>query len=142
MLGPIDYVVIGFRGSKFDGSIINELSQAVDSGVIRIIDLVFIIKDADGNVLEGEYEDQPEELKTNLSAFDNQASLPILSESDLEKIAAAMSNNTAAGVLIIEHLWAIDLKRAIIDAGGILIDEGRIHPEVVAGVMEEIEQER
>lgn len=141
MLGPIDYVVVGFEGNNFDGSILSELSKAVKSGTIRVVDLVFVVKDAEGNVVGGEVEDQPDELKAMLSEYKGKDSLLMLSENDIEKVATQMDNDTAAGILVIEHLWAKGLKRAILDAGGTLVDEGRIHPEVVAGVMEEIEQE-
>lgn len=141
MLGPIDYVVVGFKGNNFDGSILDELSEAANSGVIRVIDLLFIVKGEDGSVAGGEIKDQPEELKTMVHELTGEDSLPMLSEEDMEKVAEKMDNDTAAGVLVIEHLWAKGLKRAIMDAGGFLIDDGRIHPEIVAGVMEDIEME-
>ena len=141
MLGPIDYIVVGFRGNNFDGSILDELSAAVKSGVIRVIDLVFVVKGEDGSVIGGEFEDQPDELKEMLSEIRDRETQPMLSEEDIEQIAEKMDNDTAAGILVIEHLWAKGLKRAIIDAGGELIDEGRIHPEIVAGVVEELELE-
>lgn len=141
MLGPIDYVVVGFKGNHFDGSILEELSEAVKAGTIRVIDLLFIVKGEDGSVVGGEIKDQPEELKEIMREIFHEDSLPMLSEEDMEKIALKMENDTAAGVLVIEHLWAKGLKKAIIDAGGFLVDDGRIHPEIVAGVMEEIEME-
>jgi hypothetical protein len=141
MLGPIDYIVVGFKGNNFDGSILDELSDAVKSGTIRVIDLLFIVKGEDGSVVGGEMKDQPEELKALMQEIIHEDSLPMLSEEDMEKIAEKMDFDTAAGVLVIEHLWAKGLKRAIMDAGGFLIEDGRIHPEIVAGVMEEIEME-
>lgn len=140
-MGPIDYVVVGFKGNRFDGSILEELSEAVKAGTIRVIDLLFIVKGEDGSVVGGEIKDQPEELKALMRKIVHEDSLPMLSEEDMEKIAGKMENDTAAGVLVIEHLWAKGLKKAIMDAGGFLIDDGRIHPEIVAGVMEEIEME-
>ncbi len=141
MLGPIDYIVVGFRGNRFDGSILDELSDAVESGVIRVIDLLFIVKNEDGSVVGGEVKDQPEELKALMREIVHEDSLPMLSEEDMGKIADKMENDTAAGVLVVEHLWAKGLKKAILDAGGFLIDDGRIHPEIVAAVMQEIEME-
>jgi hypothetical protein len=140
MLGPIDYIVVGFNGNNFDGSIISELAKATDSGAIRVVDLVFIIKDIDGNFAIAELSDQHEELKevVNTVGFDD--NLPLLTESDLEKISESMDNDTSAGVLVIEHLWAKGLKTALINAGGVLLDEGRIHPDNVVAAVEEIEQ--
>lgn len=140
MLGPIDYIAVGFEGNNFDGSILSELSKAVEKGVIRVVDLIFVLKDEDGSVLAAEIEDQHEELKQVADLFNLGDGMPLVTEEDVQKIGASMENNTSAGVLVIEHLWAKGLKRALIDAGGILVAEGRIHPETVAAAVEEVEQ--
>lgn len=142
MLGPIDYVVLGFKGNNFDGSILDELAKDVQKGIIRVVDLVFIVKDADGNVAAGEFDDQPDELKEVVAALGVDPDLPLFSEADIEKVGADMENDTAAGVLVIEHIWAKGLKKAIIDAGGFLIADGRIHPDVVEEVLAEIEESK
>src|SRR5882724_9401429 len=141
MLGPIDYIAVGFEGNNFDGSILSELSKAVDSGVIRLVDLVFIIKDTDGTITVAEIEDQPKELKEALAAFGFKNDTPLLTEDDAEKLGEAMDDNTSAGVLVIEHLWAKDLKKALIKAGGILVAEGRIHADTVLAAAEDLELE-
>lgn len=141
MLGPIDYVAVGFEGNNFDGSILSELSKAVESGTIRLVDLIFIIKGADGKVAAAEIEDQSDELKEAASGFDLKGDLPLLTEEDVNKLGASMDNDTAAGVLVIEHLWAKGLKKALIDAGGVLVAEGRIHPDKVSAAVEELELE-
>lgn len=140
MLGPIDYIVVGFDGNNFNGSIMEELAKASESGAIRVVDLLFIIKDADGNVTFAEIEDQHDELKAVAEATGHKGDLPLLSESDVEKLGNSMEPNTSAGVLVIEHLWAKGLKAALIEAGGTLIDEGRIHPDVITAVIEDIEE--
>jgi hypothetical protein len=139
MLGPIDYVVVGFIGNEFDGSIMQELSKAVDSHTIRVLDLVFVMKDEEGNIIEGEYEEQPAELQAELAHFDNESGMPLLTEHDIAKIGEQMKANTAAGVLVIEHLWARDLKKAISRAGGFLIADGRVHPDMADAAVKELE---
>lgn len=139
MLGPIDYIAVGFDGNNFDGSILSELVSAADSGAIRVVDLLFVIKDADGNVAMAEIEDQHEELKEVAKAIGHEGNLPLLSEEDVEKLGASMSNDTSAGILVIEHLWAKGLKKALQDAGAVLLDEGRIHDDTVTAAMEELE---
>lgn len=141
MLGPIDYIAVGFEGNNFDGSILSELAKAVDSGVIRLVDLVFIIKDTDGTITVAEIEDQPKELKEALKVFGFKNDTPLLTEGDAEKLGEAMDDNTSAGVLVIEHLWAKGLKKALIKAGGILVAEGRIHPDTVLAAAEDLELE-
>jgi hypothetical protein len=138
MLGPIDYVIIGFEGNNFNGSILDELGKATASDIIRVIDLLFIIKDKDGTIHETEYEDQSPEFQSMFSDFQRPDDLPLLSDSDILKIGQQMDSNTAAGVLVVEHLWAKGLKQAIIDAGGYLIADGRVHAEVVETAMTEL----
>lgn len=139
-MGPVDYVVLGFKGNAFDGSILDELSAAVKNHIIRVIDLLFIMKDKDGNVLEGEYADQSDELKETFGDFEYDTDLPLFTESDVKKIGQQMDNDTAAGVLVVEHVWAKGLKNAIADAGGFLIADGRIHPDTVEAAVEDLEK--
>lgn len=138
MLGPIDYVAIGFEGNNFNGSILSELSRAVDSKAIRVVDLMFITKDSDGEVSATEIEDQSDDLIKVLNSLGVEEGMPLLAEQDVEKIGESMQENTSAGILIIEHLWAKTLKSALMDANGILIAEGRIHPDNVAAAIEEL----
>jgi hypothetical protein len=139
MLGPIDYIVVGFVGNNFDGSIMEELNKASYEGVIRVVDLMFIRKDANGDIALGEYQDQPRELSMFFEQLGVTAETPIFTEEDALKVAEDMDNDTAAGVLLIEHLWAKGLKQAIVDAGGFLIADGRIHPEKIEAAIEELE---
>jgi hypothetical protein len=143
MYGPIDYVIVGFKGAAFDGSIVDELSKAVKNGIIRVVDLIFIVKDPKGNVIGGEYADQSNDLKEKFGdlKYDYDNAMPLFTESDIGKAGEMMENNTAAGVLVIEHLWAKGLKGAIQKAGGSLIADGRIHSDTVDAAVEEIENE-
>ena len=136
MLGPIDYVVVGFKGNNFDGSILTELEKAIDGGAIRLVDLIFISKDAEGNVLGAEIEGQSPEFQ---EAVGFKGDVPLITEEDVIKIGADLENDTSAGVLVIEHLWAVGLKTAIVDAGGILIADGRIHSDIITAAVEELE---
>jgi hypothetical protein len=140
MLGPIDYIEVAFEGNNFDGSILTELSKAVDSGAIRVVDLVFITKDNDGNTTATELEDQAEELKGIASLYNIDVDAPMLSADDVQKLADIMEDNTSVGVLVIEHLWAKGLKSAIKDAGGVLLAQGRISEEDVEAVEIELSQ--
>ena len=139
MLGPIDYIAVGFKGNNFDGSVLEELAKAVDSGVIRIVDLLFIIKDADGSIAMAEVEDQHEELKEVSKLIGHEGDLPLLTEEDVVKLGAKMDNDTSAGILVVEQLWAKGLKKALLDKDAFLIDEGRIHPDTVSAAVEELE---
>jgi hypothetical protein len=139
MLGPIDYIVVGFQGNNFDGSILGALKKAVEEGVIRVVDLLFIIKDEDGDVVMAEIEDQDDELRELAETLGHEGDMPLLTEDDVAKIGASMGKDTSAGVLIIEQLWAKELKQALLDHDAILIDEGRIHPDTVTAAVEDLE---
>ncbi len=140
MLGPIDYVAIGFNGSNFNGSALKALAIAADKGIIRVIDLLFVIKDPQGVITEGEYEDQSEDVREMVSAlnYDEKEGMPILTDSDITKIGSHMPADSAAGVMVIEHVWAKDLKEALVKAGGFLVADGRIHSEAVETAMSEL----
>jgi hypothetical protein len=138
MMGPVDYVVVGFEGGDFDGSILEALSDAVESGAIRVIDLVFVMKDKKGDTLFGEIADQDDDLKELAELLGVDQKLSLFSEKDLEKIASEMANDTSAGLLVIEHLWAKDLKKALADRDALIIDQGRIQPELVEAAIEEL----
>ncbi len=140
MLGPIDYIVVGFRGNNFDGSILSALSKATESGVIRVVDLIFVIKDEKGAVAMAELEDQDEELREVARAIGHVDETPLLTEEDVKTVGASMKNDTSAGILVIEQLWAKDLKRALLDHDAEIIDEGRIHPDKVAAAEKELEE--
>jgi len=142
MLGPIDYIVVGFTGNNFDGSILEALKKAVDREIIRVVDLVFIIKDKDGGVIEGEFEDQSEDIQQMFKDmnYSEDTGMPLLSDADIAKLGEQMPPTTAAGVLVVEQLWAKDLKQALLNAGGFLIADGRIHSDAVEAAMQELEK--
>src|SRR6476660_6011361 len=98
MLGPIDYVAVGFKGNKFDGSILSELSKAVESKDIRVVDLLFIVKDDEGNVGATEVADQSDDLKEVIGTLGVDKDMPLLAEQDVLKVGESMPNNTSAGV--------------------------------------------
>jgi hypothetical protein len=140
MLGPVDYIAVGFKGNNFDGSILSELTKAVDSGAIRVVDLLFVIKDADGEVAMAEIEDQHKELQDVAKAIGHDGDMPLLTEDDVEKLGKSMGKDTSAGILVIEQLWAKGLKKALLQNDAILLDEGRIHPDVVEAAVKEVKE--
>ncbi|HEY4964287.1 MAG TPA: DUF6325 family protein [Candidatus Saccharimonadales bacterium] len=137
MLGPVDYIAVGFKGNNFNGEIIDELQKVIDKNLIRIIDLLFILKDETGQVSIIELENMPAEI---VSAFNLDANSieGLLSQEDAEAVAADLENNSSAGVLVFEHLWAKGFKQSVANANGVLLAEGRIHPDDVEAAEQEI----
>lgn len=129
MHGPIDYIIVGFEGNKFDGSILSALGDALDQGVIALVSLAVVSKDTEGNVtsldINSFEDDYIVEFTKKYTATDNDQ----VNQDDIDEIADLIENNCTAGLLVVEHLWAKPLKKALIDANGVLLAEGRIHPE-------------
>ena len=131
MRGPIDYIVVGFVGNNFKGEILGELAEATKNGTIAVLDLAVITKDEQENVTKVEISAFADETKSALDQLGDISS-GLISEEDVEEIGEVLDPNTSAGLLVIEHLWAKGLKQAIINANGVLLAEGRIHPDAAA----------
>lgn len=127
MRGPIDYVVVGFEGNKFEGKILKELEKAVKDKIIAVLELAVIMRDENGDVASVEITDK--ELASFIEDVTSEPGL--ISDEDVEEAGELLEDNTAAGLLIIEHIWAKGLKKAIVDSGGTLLMDGRIHPEAL-----------
>lgn len=128
MRGPIDYIIVGFEGNKFDGSILRELGEAIDKGIIGLVALSVIVKDGGGAIQTINIADIGDDYVVEFSEKYKPSNQHITSE-DIDEVADLLEPNTAAGMLVVEHLWAKPLKEAIVKANGRLIAEGRIHPE-------------
>jgi hypothetical protein len=128
MRGPIDFIIVGFEGNKFDGSIMEALTNALDKGTIGLIELAMVSKDASGSVTKLAISDLGDDYLVDLESYVPDDAPPV-DQADIDEIAELLENNTAAGLLVVEHLWAKPLKQAIIDANGVLVADGRIHPE-------------
>ena len=134
-LGPVDYVVVEFPAgaSNFTGEMADELVALVNSGTIRLIDVLILTKNEDGTVDAMELSDI-EELG-ELQALEAQLA-ELLAEEDVENLAAAMDPGSTAGVLIWENLWAAPFAAAARRSGGQLIATGRIPIQAIIASIE------
>ena len=128
MRGPIDYIVVGFEGNNFDGSVLAALADAIDKEIIALVALSVIAKDAEGNVTTLDIAQSGDQFAVEF-AQKYQPTGDLVTSDDIDEVADLLENNTAAGLLVVEQLWAKPLKKALIDANGVLVAEGRIHPE-------------
>lgn len=135
MRGPIDYIIIGFDGLKFDGSVLKALAEAIDSGAIALVDLSAVAKDADGSVHKLNISEVGDELAVEF-VEKYQPDDKDVTQDDIDEVADLLENDTAATLLVVEQLWAKPLKKALMDANAVLIAEGRIHPEAAAELTE------
>ena len=130
MTAPVEYVIISFPGNRFSGEIMPALTELVDSGTIRIIDLVFIKKDADGDVVAFELDALEEGGELGLEELEGEAG-ELLSEQDLELAAEILEPDSAAALLVWEQVWAERIADAIRNAGGQLVAGERIPQDIV-----------
>ena len=134
-MGPVEYLVVEFPGNKFKGEIVPALKELTDSGIIRIIDLIFIRKDGDGSVQSIELNNLPADEAAAFDDLDGEID-DLLNEADIEAAAELLSPNSSAGLLVYEHVWATRLRDAVAGAGGRLVDNGRIPAAVVEAAMQ------
>jgi Family of unknown function (DUF6325) len=139
-LGPLEYVMVAFEGNRFSGQIITALRDAQEKGIIRVIDMLVIKKDEQGNVMALELSELSEE-EARPFGFLAGGLLSIFGQDDVEETTEKMPNNSAAGLLLIEDTWAIPLKEAIFNAGAVARDGGLVALEVVQSIEAEIEAE-
>jgi hypothetical protein len=114
-LGPVEYVLIGFPGNRFKGEIIPALAQLVEAGTIRIIDIVFVKKDADGAMEIFEY-DALDEV-TDVAEIEGEAG-GLLSDEDIAFAAEALEPDCSAALLVWGDRWAAPLADALRNARG------------------------
>ena len=136
-LGPLEYIVIGFTGNHFDGSIAREIEKVVENKTIRLVDVVFVAKDVDGDavILELDNKDDPRFASFAGLLGDR---MGLLTPEDLETVAEELPANTAGMVMLFEHHWAVDIKKAMEAAGGFLVTRSVVAPEVLEEVQAEL----
>jgi len=135
--GPIDFIALEFPGNRFRGEILPDLFELADKEIIRIIDLVTITKDQDGQVTVRELRELDPghiEMFNPLKAEVNQ----MITESDIAMIAEKLADNSTAGILLIENLWAKKTQQAMMDANGRLVMFERIPHDVVEEALADI----
>ena len=150
-IGPVQLISIGFdRDANFEGKVIDELAKLESERTIRVLDVLFIARDPDseetvvlehpdaadlggivgallGLEFEGEPAEAPPEAQQDHHAFG-------FSQDDIQQMAAGLGPGEAAGLLLIEHVWARDLRKVFRGAGGRIIGEGFLTPEAIRAV--------
>jgi Family of unknown function (DUF6325) len=131
-IGPVEYIVVGFPGSEFNGKIAPALAKLVESGTIKILDLVFIAKDADGNTVAVEFDEH--EALADFGSIDGDVG-GVISPEDIEHAAEALQAGDSAALLIWEDTWAKPFADAVRDSGGVLLEGARIPHDIIEPVL-------
>ena len=133
-LGPVELLFVEFPGNQFTGEIIPALSELVEQGTIRVIDLVFVAKDGDGNAVGIELEELDDDFRENFNSVVTELE-GLIAEEDIEDLAAALEPNSSAGILLFENTWAKRFRDAVAGSGGELVARIPIPPEAMAEVI-------
>ena len=134
-IGPVEYMVVAFPGNQFKGEIAPALGDLVDNGTIRVLDLAFIMKDAEGNVVGAELEDAGSEVINAFEALTFERG-GLISDNDIIEIGEALEPESSAAILVWEDLWAARFADAVRNAGGVLVDIQRIPHEIVQAAID------
>jgi hypothetical protein len=129
-IGPVEYLIVAFPGNRFRGEIAPALADLVDAGTIRLMDVAFVGKDADGEVVAFELADLDPEVREGLENLGIQE-FGLFNEEDLKAAAEELDPDSSAALLVWEDVWAREVAQAMRDAGGELFDFGRLPHEAV-----------
>jgi hypothetical protein len=124
-MGPVDVIIIGFPGNKFNGRIAPAILELVDSGTIEILDLLFVSKDTDGVMTALEFHEF-DELLGSAAARITISAPGALGLDDAEEIREDLALNSSALAIAFENTWAGKFVDAIRDADAVVIDQIRI----------------
>jgi hypothetical protein len=136
-LGPVDYLVVEFPAGKaaFSGEMGAQLKALVEGGIVRVLDLLIITKDEDGTVDAFELEEFEDDEAGALRDFGFELA-DLLSEEDVDHIAAALEPGTVAAALVWENTWAAPFAASIRHSGGQLVASGRIPIQSILAALE------
>ncbi|WP_411103234.1 DUF6325 family protein [Streptomyces sp. cmx-4-9] len=128
-MGPVDYVVVEFPGNRMTGEAFPLLVELVEKGIVRLLDLRFVRKDADGSITALELTALDDD-SSDWSVFDGVSS-DMLDEDDLQEAAKALQPGNAAAVLVYENRWAAPFARALRRSGAQMVASGRIPVQAI-----------
>jgi hypothetical protein len=134
-IGPVDYAIVAFPGNRFRGEIAPAISDLVEAGTIRVIDIAFVGKDADGNAIAMELTELDPDVQEALESAGIEVG-GLFNEDDLMDAAADLEPNSSAALLVWENVWARKVTQAMRDAGGQLLAFERLPHEVVQSARE------
>jgi uncharacterized membrane protein len=134
-IGPVDYAIIAFPGNQFRGEIAPALGELVEDGTIRIIDIAFVGKSANGDTVAMELTELDPEVQAGLEKLGIEVG-GLFNEDDLMDAAEGLEPNSSAALLVWENVWARKVAQAMRDAGGELVAFERLPHDVVQAARE------
>ncbi len=135
VLGPIGYLIVEYSGNKYTGNAFRELMSLVDRGLVRVLDLRFVMRADDGSLAVMELSDIDADGEFDFGLFAGVTS-GLLDESDLKEAANALEPNCAAAVMVYENRWAAPFTQALREAGANLVAAGFIPQDALLAALD------
>jgi hypothetical protein len=137
-LGPVDYLAIEFPGGRLSAAGFEQLLSLADQGVVQILDMEFIVKDAVGTSKKVDVWEFAVPEGVDLSTWAG-ASSGLLDDSDVAEISAAMQPGSVAVVVIYENRWVLGMVDAWRREGARLIAEGGLSADDIVAALDATE---
>lgn len=137
-LGSIGYLAAEFPSGRITEEDAAILLDAVNRRIIRVLDLDFLAKEADGSMRRVGPDELGNPDGVDLGVWSGACS-GLLDSSDVDEIASAIQPGSVAGVVIYENLWTVDLDTVLQRHGARLIADGRIEPEDLVAALDQAE---
>src|SRR6476469_9090579 len=137
-VGPIDYLALEFPQAKITGEGMAALLDLVERGIIRILDLRFVVRGEDGSFTAVALADLDHDGKLDLAVFEG-AQSGLLDDDDLTEAANLVAPSTAVGLLVYENTWAGPFVSAMRNAGAEVLSSGRIPVEAVIAALDDLD---
>jgi len=135
-VGPVDLLIVEFPGNQFKGEIAPALRDLITDGTVRVLDLLFVYKDADGEVGSVELAGLGPDLEPAFADLDGQLGGGLLDAEDVAQVGANLELNSSAALIVWENTWAARFVTAMRHAGAKVVDQARIPAEAVAAALD------
>jgi hypothetical protein len=136
-LGPVDVAIIAFPGNKFTGKIAPALADLVSSGTVRVLDLLFVVKDAEGNLGSFDLVDLDPEVGAQFSGLELHAP-GALNDEDAQETSDDLEPNSSVALIAWENVWARTFVDALRHSDAVVIDQIRIPADVAEAVLPDL----
>ena len=138
-IGPVDVLEVAFPGNEFNGEILPALEQLIASGTIRVLDLLFAYKTADGEVGSVELAGITQQYGPLFASADGDVPGGLLDAEDVEALGEDLQPNSSVALIVWENTWAAPFLAALEGSGAVLLDQSRIPREAVLAALASVE---
>jgi Family of unknown function (DUF6325) len=134
-IGPVDILEVSFPGNEFNGAILPALEQLIGSGTIRVLDLLFAYRMADGEVGSVELAGLIEQYGPLFTSVDGDVPGGLLDADDVAELTDLLEPNSSIAVICWENIWAAPFLAALEGSGAVLLDQARVPRETVLAAL-------